>query len=245
MFKLTTSCPNCGNDFQANHLYCRTCGAIPTTETENHDQEQRQSINPPSSPFVTNTATTTSTTNPVPVISNMTMERGGETNYSSSTTPTIVNSNKTFALVTKDSKNKVIESFYCCLPCPMIPCCICLCSQLKVVNANQKGEPITVQYNHETKTIRNMNRHGQFIVTEWDKSKVGTFISSWGLCGCPCFADNHQWNLMSDGSMVYARGDNVAFGKQVDEPSSSTGDAPILVNAGNFSMMRFSFDGEH
>ena len=30
----TISCTKCGNDIQANHLYCRSCGAIPMQENQ-------------------------------------------------------------------------------------------------------------------------------------------------------------------------------------------------------------------
>jgi len=258
MFK-TISCQKCGNDIQANHLYCRSCGTIPMQENQHDDHgQEHQRIHPSTiststDPTLQYPSPTTSKTNSVldsvlgatPVLSNMTMERGDETNYdttrTSTTQTTIVNSDKTFALITKDLKTKVIESYYCCLPCPMMPCFICLCSGLEVVNASQNGEPITVHYNHETRTLRNMNRHRQFIVTEWDKSTLGTPMTSFGCFLCPCCVDNNKWNLMSDGSLVYVRGDNVAFGK-VDDPNS-TGDAPILVNANSFSTMKFNFDG--
>eukprot|EP00554_Chaetoceros_debilis_P015285 CAMPEP_0194124156 /NCGR_PEP_ID=MMETSP0150-20130528/57445_1 /TAXON_ID=122233 /ORGANISM="Chaetoceros debilis, Strain MM31A-1" /LENGTH=214 /DNA_ID=CAMNT_0038817743 /DNA_START=102 /DNA_END=743 /DNA_ORIENTATION=- len=211
----SSSCPECGNEIQENHLYCRSCGAIPNLDGNG------------SRPSVSNSLqkTLNSAVITKEAIPSMTMDRDNKNEIN------VLYCDKTFSLMTEDKKDKVIESGFCCLP--IIPCCVCVCSELKVVPANHNGEAITVHYNRDTKTLRHVDRRGQYIITEWDESKVGTNITSWGCWGCPAAAHKHQWNLMSDGSLQYLNGDVVAFGK-VDE-SSERHDPPVLVKIDSFN----------
>jgi len=222
-------CTKCGSEIQSNHLYCRSCGSVrDSINIDAHTRGVDDELQPAKAEFSnleSNPRIDSFVTSPSPVTMAMTMDRIVD----GSDQATMLKENITFKLVSKHKTHKVVEAEYCCFPC--IPCGICVCSTFELVQMDHEKEAVMVRYDAKTKMLRNVERHAQSLVLEWDRSSPGTGVTSWGCRGCPAAAKGYGWDVMSDGSILPERDHKLAIGYN--------GSTLIVENRGSSKIIQF------